>query len=175
MINFLSNWIEQITLSVIIVSIFELILPKGNLKKYIKVVLGVYIIYCFISPFVNNNSLYNIGDINLDDYVQIKETNNLQSVDARIENLYIDELKKSISKKVQEKGYKVSKCDIDAKLTENSENSGINNISLILKNNNIEKIEIGAKNENNQTAEEIKEELAKDYEIDKNLINIKIK
>ena len=175
MINFLSKWIEQITLSVIIVSIFELILPKGNLKKYIKVVLGVYIIYCFISPFVNNNSLYNIGDINLDDYVQIKETNNLQSVDARIENLYIDELKKSISKKVQEKGYKVSKCDIDAKLTENSENSGINNISLILKNNNIEKIEIGAKNENNQTAEEIKEELAKDYEIDKNLINIKIK
>lgn len=175
MINFLSNWIEQITLSVIIVSIFELILPKGNLKKYIKVVLGVYIIYCFISPFVNNNSLYNIGDINLDDYVQIKETNNLQSVDARIENLYIDELKKSISKKVQEKGYKVSKCDIDAELTENSENSGINNISLILKNNNIEKIEIGAKNENNQTAEEIKEELAKDYEIDKNLINIKIK
>lgn len=175
MINFLSNWIEQITLSVIIVSIFELILPKGNLKKYIKVVLGVYIIYCFISPFVNNNSLYNIGDINLDDYVQIKETNNLQSVDARIENLYIDELKKSISKKVQEKGYKVSKCDIDAELTENSDNSGINNISLILKNNNIEKIEIGAKNENNQTAEEIKEELAKDYEIDKNLINIKIK
>lgn len=175
MINFLSNWIEQITLSVIIVSIFELILPKGNLKKYIKVVLGVYIIYCFISPFVNNNSLYNIGDINLDDYVQIKETNNLQSVDARIENLYIDELKKSISKKVQEKGYKVSKCDIDAELTENSDNSGINNISLILKNNNIEKIEIGVKDENNQTAEEIKEELAKDYEIDKNLINIKIK
>ncbi len=175
MINFLSNWIEQITLSVIIVSIFELILPKGNLKKYIKVVLGVYIIYCFISPFVNNNSLYNIGDINLDDYVQIKETNNTQSVDARIENLYIDELKKSISKKVQEKGYKVSKCDIDAKLTENSENAGINNISLILKNNNIEKIEIGAKDENNQTAEEIREELAKDYEIDKSLINIKIK
>ena len=51
MINFLSNWIEQITLSVIIVSIFELILPKGNLKKYIKVVLGVYIIYCFILLF----------------------------------------------------------------------------------------------------------------------------
>ena len=39
MINFLSNWIEQIAIAVIIVSIFELILPKGNLKKYIKEVL----------------------------------------------------------------------------------------------------------------------------------------
>ena len=35
MINFLSDWIEQIAIAVIIVSIFELILPKGNLKKYI--------------------------------------------------------------------------------------------------------------------------------------------
>ena len=53
MINFLSNWIEQIAIAVIIVSIFELILPKGNLKKYIKLVLGIYIIFCMIYPFVN--------------------------------------------------------------------------------------------------------------------------
>ena len=39
MINFLSNWIEQIAIAVIIVSIFELILPKGNLKKYIDIIL----------------------------------------------------------------------------------------------------------------------------------------
>ena len=39
MIDFLSNWVEQITIGVVIAGIFELILPKGNIKKYIKVVI----------------------------------------------------------------------------------------------------------------------------------------
>ena len=48
MINFLSNWIEQIAISVIIVSIFELILPKGNLKKYKSCTWNIYyILYDF--------------------------------------------------------------------------------------------------------------------------------
>ena len=58
MIKFLSTWIGQITISVIIVSIFEMVLPSGNIKKYIKVILSVYIIYCMISPFVNNKNLF---------------------------------------------------------------------------------------------------------------------
>ena len=79
MINFLSNWIEQIAIAVIIVSIFELILPKGNLKKYIKVVLGIYIIFCMISPFVNSSALYDIGNIDLEKYTQnnISNTTNV--------------------------------------------------------------------------------------------------
>ena len=183
MISFLSNWIEQITISVIIVSVFELILPKGNLKKYIKVVLGVYIIFCFISPFVNSANLYNVNDIDLEKVAEnltkdASKNTGQQSMDNRLQKLYVEELKKNISKKVAEDGYEVSKCTIDASL---NEDEGINKISLSLKKKGIasvEKVEImqdSGKEESSDDIEKIKEELATFYQIDKEKIDIKIK
>ena len=46
MIEFLSNWIQGIAIAVIIASIFEMLLPNGNIKKYVKVILGIYIVFC---------------------------------------------------------------------------------------------------------------------------------
>ena len=80
MISFLKNWIEQIVISVIIVSIFELLIPNGKIKKYIKVVLGIYIIFCIISPFVNQ-----------------------ESMDLRLQDLYIEQLENDVKKKIEEK------------------------------------------------------------------------
>lgn len=186
MIEFLSKWIEQITISVIIVGVLELILPKGNLKKYIKVVLGIYVIFCMISPFVNSSSLYDFKDIDLKDYskntTEKSSEVNQESMNKRLQNLYIEELKKDIEKKVNEEGYYVLKCDIDANLSGNSENSGINQINLVLNKGKIatvQKVEIGTQNNNeninNEETEKIKEKIASEYEINKNIISIKIK
>ena len=38
MIEFLGKWIEGIAISVIIASIFEMLLPDGNIKKYVKMI-----------------------------------------------------------------------------------------------------------------------------------------
>ena len=62
MISFLKTWIEQLAIAVVITSLFELIIPKGNLKKYIKIVLGLYVVFSIISPFVNSNALYDIKE-----------------------------------------------------------------------------------------------------------------
>ena len=183
MISFLKNWIEQIVISVIIVSIFELLIPNGKIKKYIKVVLGIYIIFCIISPFVNSTELYNISEINLDEYIQnmtkTETVVNQESMDLRLQNLYIEEMKKDISKRVEDAGYKLSKCDIDADLNNSSENAGIHSIGLTLSRKNIEKVEIDFSNKTNEKntneEEQIREDIAKYYEIDKNLINVKIK
>lgn len=186
MIEFLSKWIEQITISVIIVGVLELILPKGNLKKYIKVVLGTYVIFCMISPFVNSSSLYDFKDIDLKDYskntTEKSSEVNKESMNKRLQDLYIEELKKDIEKKVNEEGYYVLKCDIDANLSGNSENSGINQINLVLNKGKIatvQKVEIGTQNNseniNNEETEKIKEKIASEYEINKNIISIKIK
>lgn len=188
MISFLSNWIEQIAISVIIVSIFELILPNGNLKKYIKVVLGVYVIFCLISPFVSGSNLYDIGNIDLEQYIENVSKNetivNQESMDARLQELYIEELKNDIEKRVEEKGYQMKKCNIDADLRTASDQPGIHGIDLILSENqsniaNIEKIEIGStQNEevvDDEKIEILKEELANYYEIDKEVINIQVK
>lgn len=186
MINFLNNWIEQIAISAIIVSVFELILPNGNLKKYIKIILGVYIIFCLISPFVNASELYNLDDIKLDEYVDTSkaQTNlNQTSIDSRLQELYIDQLKNDIKLKVEEHGYTIYKCNIDADLNTSSENPGIHEIDLILENNknlnNIEKIEINPNSKQEEIKDEnidkLRQDLANNYEIDKNIINIKVK
>ena len=39
MIDFLSNWAEQLVVAVIIATIIEMILPNNNNKKYIKIVI----------------------------------------------------------------------------------------------------------------------------------------
>ena len=52
MINSISSWAEQIIIAVIIGVLIEMILPKSNSKKYIKTIIGVYILYTIISPII---------------------------------------------------------------------------------------------------------------------------
>ncbi|HCC04077.1 MAG TPA: hypothetical protein DEP51_04400 [Clostridiales bacterium] len=187
MISFLSSWIGQIAVSVIIVSIFEIIIPNGNLKKYIKVVLGIYIVYCMITPFVNKNKLFDIDDLDIKKYTtnNISKSNiNQESMDKRLEVLYIDELEKNINNKLNEYGYEIYKCKIDANLKANKENPGIHKIDLIIKNsqNNqiqINEVEIGnsikQQEKKDINIEQIKQLIADYLEINQNIISIKIK
>ena len=43
MIEFFRSWCEGIIVAVIIAMLIEAILPEGNNKKYVKVVIGIYI------------------------------------------------------------------------------------------------------------------------------------
>lgn len=183
MISFFSNWIEQISVSVIIVSIFEMIIPRGNIKKYINIVLGIYITYCLIAPFVNSQSLFDLDEKKLTKIIENeeKQTNvNQETMDKRLEKLYIDEIEKNIKSKLEELGYETSKCKIDANLQTDSENPGIHKVKLTIKrakNINIEKVEIGEQSDSNNDKEEkdrIKTEIANFLEIDENNIDIKI-
>ena len=182
-IEFLKNWIEQIAVAVVIVSIFELILPKGNLKKYIKVVLGTYIIFCMISPFVNSANLFDINQLDFNEIVDNSSktiTNSSQTIDARLQELYIEEIKKSIEEKVKEYGFEIYKSKIDADLSKESKNPGIHKINLILKRKNIgvDKIDIrndNDKKENEAIIDNIKNEIANMYNIQSDIISIQIK
>ena len=188
MIGFLNTWIGQIAVSAIIVSIFEMILPNGNIKKYIKAILGIYIIYCIITPFVDQNKLFKLDKLDIEKYTanNITQSNvNQESVDKRIETLYIQELEKNINTKIKEYGYEIYKCQIDANLNSNKENPGIHKINLIIKENKknveIDKIEINntenckEESETAKNTEDIKQIIAEYLEINKNIISIKIK
>ena len=50
-ISFISTWLKDIVVLFILISIAELIMPKGNMKKYINMVIGLLIIFTIISPF----------------------------------------------------------------------------------------------------------------------------
>ena len=54
MISWFNSWAQGIILAVIIVTILEMIVPEGKNKKYIKIVMGVYITFTMISPISTN-------------------------------------------------------------------------------------------------------------------------
>ena len=50
----MSSWAKSIILAVIVSTIIQMILPEGNNKKYIKTVIGLYILFTIISPIISN-------------------------------------------------------------------------------------------------------------------------
>ena len=88
MIQFLSSWAEQIVLAVIIATIIELILPQNRNKKYIQMVIGIYILFNIISPIIKNkDTILTSGDYDLEKYESSSNyTIDQSSMDERIEN-----------------------------------------------------------------------------------------
>ena len=161
MISFISSWIEQIIIAIIIVSILEMLLPSGNIKKYVKIILSVFVIFNIISPFVNSTDLFNFSTQNFDTYINnsntLNKSNTLDqsSMDKRLQELYVEELENNVKNKLNKNGYFVKSCSIDATLYSTSSNAGINKITLVIsKNRNsireVEKINIGDKNQVNR-------------------------
>lgn len=163
MISFMSSWAEQIILAIIIVTIIELILPQNKNKKYIQMVLGIYVLFNIISPIINNKDSFSIEKYNIENYqAQTQYEVDQSSMDKKLEKIYLEELENTVISKFQEKGFEVSKCEIDAILDTTKKNAGIHSITVKVKNSN-----------NNEDFSEIKEEIATEFEIEVDKIIIK--
>lgn len=66
MIDFLNTWAEKIALSVIVISILEMLIPNNKMKKYIRVVMGIFILFNIISPLIEEKDLINMNNLDLD-------------------------------------------------------------------------------------------------------------
>ena len=137
MIKFLSSFAKTVGLSIVIVSILEMILPNNKTKKYIRVVMGIFILFNIISPFVNNKELFNIENLDLEKYYTSQTNSKLENEDLdqtsmnnRIKDLYIQEIEKDIENKLKEKGYKVIRCNVNVKIGNENEETKISKIDL---------------------------------------------
>ena len=163
MINFMSSWAEQIVLAVIVATIIEMILPKNKNKKYIQMVIGVYVLFNIILPIIKNKEDFSIEKFNIEDYNTTSQYEvDQSSMDKKLEKIYLEELEQIVISKFEENGYEVVKCNIDAVLDSTKKNAGIHSITVKVKNDNIEK-----------NAEEIKSEIAEELEIGEEKITIK--
>ena len=135
MIQFLSSWAEQIVLAVIIATIIELILPQNRNKKYIQMVIGIYILFNIISPIIKNkDTILTSGDYDLEKYESSSNyTIDQSSMDERIEKIYLEELENTTISKFQIAGIEVEKCNVDAVLNTNKKNAGIHLITVKIK------------------------------------------
>ena len=66
MISKINVWTQGILIATIIAIIIQLILPENKNKKYIKVVIGIYILFCIIHPVVGKS--VNLEDYDLENY-----------------------------------------------------------------------------------------------------------
>jgi stage III sporulation protein AF len=148
MIEFMSSWVKELGLAIVIVSILEMLLPNNKTKKYIRMVMGIYVLFTIISPFINNQENFNINDINLEEYTtsQASTTLDQTSMDERIKELYIQELEKDITKKLAQKGYEVLSCKVKANISDQEEETKISKIKV-----NVKKSQENANNQNEES------------------------
>ena len=154
MIEFLSSWVKSLGVAIIIVSILEMLLPNNKIKKYIRMVMGIYILFNIISPFIQNKDEFDLNEISLENFTQTETVSSTEvnqvSMNQRIEELYTQEMEKDITKKVEEKGYVVEDCNVMANIKDEENETKITQIRL----NISKKQEQSDTNENTNSNEE---------------------
>lgn len=168
MIEFLSSWAKSLGVTIVLVSIFEMLLPNNKTKKYIRVILGIFVLFNIISPFINNKDNLSLTSIDIENYTNTQNENiNQTSMDNRIQDLYEKELEKDITNKIENQGYKVNKCNVNASIVKNSESEENTINKITLKIEKAKKFETKNTEEQNKTTEnKIVAEIQKIKEID---------
>ncbi len=138
MIDFISTWTQGIIIAVIIATIIEMVVPNGSSKKYIKVVIGIYVLFNIVAPVINRVSSGKIDVskfIDSDEYNVKMDSNSKMAQNitndntSNIKELYIKNLEKDIKEKIKDKGYVVSSIQIEV---ENGNDYKVRNITLKL-------------------------------------------
>ena len=167
MIEFFSSWAKGIGVTVVIISIIEMLLPNNNSKKYIRMVLGIYLIFNIVSPLIKNKDILNVNNINLNETTISTSSEEVDqtSMNKRIKKLYEQELEKDITKKLKEKGYEVKVCSVTTQVSTNeTEETKINKIKV-----SIDKTIDTNKTEEKNTESKIVAEIQKIKKIDTNI------
>lgn len=186
--NFINTWIQGIVVAVIISTIIEMILPNGNNKKYIKVVIGIYILFTIISPIIKK---FSRGDFNIDNVLNntVKEytSDNYEGRfnDSYIRDLYIENVKKDIANRLKEKGFVVEAIDL---IVSGEADYVLEGVNIMLhkkttKTNKIQQVDINISqntdeeyndNLNEKDKKNLKEYICSLYDIDKDSISINV-
>lgn len=121
MIDWISNWAGAIIVAVMIGTIIEMILPEGNSKKYIKVVIGIYVVFSIVIPVINKftgkevsvSDALDLGEYMKNSYDSLEIQNTMiEDNDNNIMEIYSSGIKSDIKAKIEGKGYEVSSVDI---------------------------------------------------------------
>ena len=90
-----------------------MLLPENKTKKYIRMLLGIFVIFNIIAPLIQNKDTLDLSNFDFDNYTQEASVEvNQESMDKRINELYKEELEKDITEKLNQKGYKVESISV---------------------------------------------------------------
>lgn len=154
MINFINSWAQGIILAVIIATIIEIILPEGKNKKYVKTVIGIYILFTIIYPLINKFTKLNINTLIENTTKQMstyQENNSLKiDTDKYIESTYKKKIEEDIKNKANEKNLNITSLNVYIETEDENRYGMLNNLVM--------KVEKGkTKEKNSNTVNQIKE------------------
>ena len=93
MVSNISSWAQGIIIAIIVGSIIQMLLPENKNKKYIKLVIGVYILFYIINPVVGKQ--LNLNEFSLDEYLNVEAETNSEET-----NIYDNTVKETFKSKV---------------------------------------------------------------------------
>ena len=93
MVSSISSWAQGIIIAIIVGSIIQMLLPENKNKKYIKLVIGVYILFYIINPVVGKQ--LNFNEFSLDEYLNVEAETNSEET-----NIYGNTVKETFKNKV---------------------------------------------------------------------------
>lgn len=199
MLEWFRSWATGIVIAVIIATIIEMILPNSTSKKYIKIIIGIFIVYTVISPVIGSFKGEDLNNyIKVENYIQSSgnalQTNEVSdNAQSSIKKIYAQNLQNDLKIKLKEKGYisnniniSISNDDkynierIDIKVDEKVTNSNQDEKQVKTIVDNIKAIKIKVKKDDSQNnaiitendKNEIKEYIKQIYQIDLNNINV---
>lgn len=149
MLQWLKEWITNIAVAVFFITAIEMLLPKNNIKKYGKFVLGLILITVILNPIIKIfNKDYNISQYadkatasfnnaeyknDFDKYKKKNREETLNNFKANLQN----QTKKKLEEKFPENKYEVS---VEIAYDEEKDNLQIKSMDVGVKGNKIEKI-----------------------------------
>lgn len=199
MLEWFKSWATGIVIAVIIATIIEMILPNSTSKKYIKIIIGIFIVYTIISPVIGNFKGEDLNNyIKVENYIQsnsnaLKTNEVSDNAQSSIKKIYAQNLQNDLKTKLKEKGYisnniniSISNDDkynierIDIKVDEKVTNSNQDEKQVKTIVDNIKAIKIKVKKDDSQNnaiitendKNEIKEYIKQIYQINLNNINV---
>ncbi len=136
MLGFINSWAQGIILAVIIATIIEIILPEGNNKKYVKTIIGIYIMFVMVHPLISkvlnkNVNIESIIENTTNKMSKLESDSNIAiETNAYIEETYKQKLEEDIRNKSSEKGYSVNFLNLTVETEDNEEYGKIKDISM---------------------------------------------
>ena len=165
MIDFLVSWAEQLILALIVIIIIEIVLPSGNnYKKYIKVVLGIFLLYTIINPIVSDKiKNMDFKEVTANIYEEKNITiQNVINNDKQILKKFKLKFEENLNDYLKKNGYEITKLEQDIEY--NDEMIEINKLEL--------KIKKYKENKKGIEKIEIKKKICENYELEENKITI---
>lgn len=116
--SFITSWAQGIIVSVIVATIIEMLLPQNGNGKYVKVVIGIFVLFTIVSPVIGKFK-NDINSTSFDTYLDDIESDAIQtsstgfSNEEAIKMMYEENLKIDIKSKISQKGYTVGEIELE--------------------------------------------------------------